>query len=194
MLLQSLKLENIRSYKHETINFPNKTTLLSGDIGCGKSSILYAIEFALFGSSRTDLSASALLRKGATNAAVELNFQLNNNQITIKRSLKKTSNGIKQTNGYIISGKVKKELTPVEMKAEMIDLLGYPKEMSTKDKNYIFRYTVYCPQEEMKLILQENEQNRLDILRKIFNIDKYKTIRDNLQPYLRDTRKKITIL
>ena len=64
MLLQQLRLQNIRSYLDETIEFPEGTTLLSGDIGSGKSTILLAIEFALFGSSRPELPAESLLRKG----------------------------------------------------------------------------------------------------------------------------------
>ena len=46
MLLKSIKLTNIRSYKSATIHFPKGRVLLSGDIGAGKSSILYSIEFA----------------------------------------------------------------------------------------------------------------------------------------------------
>ena len=77
MLLKSLKLVNIRSYLNETINFTENSTLLSGDIGCGKSTILLAIEFGLFGISRPDLPGEALLRKGAAQGSVELSFNVN---------------------------------------------------------------------------------------------------------------------
>jgi len=194
MLLKSLKINNIRSYVNETISFPAGSTILSGDIGCGKSSILLAAEFALFGTSRPDLPAELLLRKGTTKASVELTFQLNNQDIIIQRNLKKEKNGIKQLPGHIIINNVKKELTPVELKAEIISLLGYPEEFITKNKNYIFRYTVYTPQEEMKYILQENDETRLDVLRKIFNIDKYKITRENTQNFLRKMRTSIAIL
>ena len=40
MLLKSIHLENIRSYLDEKINFPSGSILLSGDVGCGKSTIL----------------------------------------------------------------------------------------------------------------------------------------------------------
>ena len=194
MLLQQLKLENIRSYTSETINFPSGSTILAGDIGTGKSSILLAIEFALFGTSRADLPAEALLRKGAVNGSIELTFRVESNEVMIKRNLKKDKNSIKQLAGHLIINGIKKELMPVELKAEMVGLLGYPEEFISKNKNYIFRYTIYTPQEEMKLILQENIETRLDVLRKIFNIDKYKTIRDNLQFYLKQMRMKIAEL
>ena len=194
MLLQQLKLNNIRSYTDETITFPEGSTILTGDIGCGKSTILLAIEFALFGSSRTDLPSESLLRKGTTTGSIELHFKLSDKDFVIKRSLKKDKSSIKQQAGYIISNGIKKELTPVELKAEIINHLGYPEEMITKSKNYIFRYTVYTPQEEMKMILQENSEVRLDVLRKIFGIDKYKNIRDNLLLYLKKMRMEMTVL
>ena len=138
---------------------------MSGDIGSGKSTILLAIEFALFGTSRTDLPAEALLRKSSSLASVELSFTVNNKEVTIKRSLKKERNSIKQVAGHLIINGMKKDLTPVELKAEIINLLGYPEEFITKSKNYIFRYTIYTPQEEMKFVLQENPDIRLDVLR-----------------------------
>ena len=193
MLLQELKLHNIRSYTDARLIFPEGSTVLLGDIGCGKSSLLLAIEFALFGTSRPDLPGELLLRKGTNEGFAELKFQQNNSEIIIKRNLKKDQNGIKQTSGYIIQNGVKKELTAVELKSEALNLLGYPNDLVSKNKNYIFRYTVYTPQEEMKFILQENSEERLDVLRKIFNVDKYKNIRENVQIYLKKMRTDIAI-
>lgn len=194
MLLQRLQLNNIRSYNDLDLPFPEGSLLLSGDIGSGKSSILLAIEFALFGASRTHLPGEALLRKGTTQASVTLTFTINELQVTIQRNLKKSKVGVKQVAGHIIADGIKKELTAVEMKAEIINLLNYPQEAIGKEKNYLFRYTVYTPQEEMKFILQEHKQTRLNVLRKIFNMDKYTLIRDNLHLYLKGLRTRITIL
>ncbi len=193
MLLRQIKLQNIRSYAEQTISFPQGATLLCGDIGSGKSTILQAIEFALFGASRTELPAEALLRKGTTQGSVELQLLLNGQEVVIQRNLKKEKDTIKQTAGSIILNNTKKDLTPVEMKAEILSLMGYPEEYVTKTNNYIYRYTVYTPQEEMKLILQEPAEIRLDTLRKIFNIDKYKQIRENLQIYMRSLRMNIAV-
>ncbi|MBI2111914.1 SMC family ATPase [Candidatus Woesearchaeota archaeon] len=181
MLLKKIKLSNIRSYDEEEISFPEGSTLLSGDIGAGKSSLLLAVEFAL-------------LRKGSSQGYVELEFKINELDVCIKRTLKKEKDAIKQMAGHIIVNNQKKELTAVELKAEIISLLGYPEDMLTKNKNYIYRYTVYCPQEEMRYILQENPELRLDSLRKIFNVDKYKNIRENLQLILKKMRVEILVL
>jgi exonuclease SbcC len=194
MRLKQIQLSNIRSYRDATINLNEGITLLSGDIGCGKSSILLACEFALFGTSRPDLPAELLLRKGETQGHVEINFVVDNKDVIIRRNLKKTSRGINQGVGYVVINGIKKDLTSQEIKSHVIDLLGYPKDLLSKNKNYIFRYTLYTPQEEMKFILQDNSEVRLDVLRKVFNVDKYKNIRNNCQFYLKKLRKNILVL
>lgn len=196
MIIKSLRLKNIRSYTDQTILFPEGSVLLSGDIGSGKSSILYAVEFALFGTDLDRLSSNALLRKGEKEGSVELNFQLKNQDIIIKRNLKRGKNSIQQTAGCIVTNGTKKDLMPVEIKTQIIELLGYPPELATKKKNYVFRYTVYTPQEEMKEILLDDQESRLDTLRKIFNIDKYKRIRENCLVFnrrLKTRRKELEI-
>ncbi|MBI4152303.1 SMC family ATPase [Candidatus Woesearchaeota archaeon] len=188
MIFKEMTLKNIRSYLDETITFPKGPVLLAGDIGSGKSSLLLAAEFALFGASRTDLPAESLLRKGTAHGSVSLTFELSGKTITVSRHLKKEKEVIKQTAGEIIINSIKKELTPVEMKAEMLTLLGYPEDLLTKNKNYVFRYTVYTPQEEMRFILMEDAETRLSVLRKVFNIDKYHLIRENTALYLKALR------
>lgn len=190
MLLKSVKLNNIRSYTNTSIEFPQGSVLLAGDIGSGKSSILLAVEFALFGTKGSELPASSLLRHGKKEGSVELNFELEGKNIVIKRSLKRSKNGIGQGSGYLIINDVKKEGMPVELKAEIIELLGYPKDLASKSKDLVYRYTVYTPQEEMKRILMEGSDARLDTLRKVFNIDKYKTIKENTTIFVRSIKEK----
>ena len=49
MRINSVELRNIRSYEKASVKFPEGSVLLSGDVGSGKSSLLLAIEFTLFG-------------------------------------------------------------------------------------------------------------------------------------------------
>ena len=191
MILKSLKLENIRSHVNQKIDFPTGSILLAGDIGAGKSSILLAIEFALFGIRRKHLTGEALLRNGKNRGSVELNFEIDGKDIIIKRELVRKKNSIEQDKGFIVVNGLKKEGTPVELKAEIINLLGYPKDLLTKSKNLVYRYTVYTPQEEMKQILLDEEENRLGTLRKVFGIDKYERIRENSSILLKQVREEI---
>lgn len=194
MLLKQIKLHNIRSYVSETITFPKGSVLLAGDIGSGKSSILLALEFALFGISRGVLSGNSLLRVGAQKGSVELFFSSNNQEIVIKRTLKRKKEDVRQQAGYILINGQKQKLTPLELKSKILDILGYPQNLLTKSKSLIFRYTVYTPQEAMKRILMEHSKYRLDTLRKLFQIDKYKQIRENSSIISSLIKKKLNVL
>jgi DNA repair protein SbcC/Rad50 len=189
MILESLKLENIRSYLNEEINFPESSVLLAGDIGSGKSTILLAIEFALFGI-KSDLPGESLLRHGKNNGSVELKFSIGDNNIIIKRNLKRMKESVRQDSGHIMVNDRKIEGTATELKTRIINILGYPESIISKSKDLIYRFTVYTPQEDMKQILYENKDIRLDTLRKVFGIDKYKTIRENVQNYIRELKTK----
>ncbi len=191
MLLKTIKLNNIRSYENAEINFPTGSTLLSGDIGSGKSTILLATEFALFGTRRTNLSGASLLRNGEDKGSVELNFEINNKNITIQRNLSRGKKSIAQDAGHIEIEGERKDLSTVELKQEIINLLNYPQEVLTKSKDLIYRYTVYTPQEEMKHILLENPSERLDILRRVFGIEKYKTIINNTKFFVSKIKLKV---
>jgi len=190
MFLKSVKLHNIRSYESAEINFPLGSVLLAGDIGSGKSTILLAIEFAIFGAKKGELPAYTLLRHGKKEGSVELRMQIDSKDIIIKRALKRSNDDIKQEAGYLIMDGIKKDGTAEELRAIVLELLGYPKDLIKKGKDMIYRYTVYTPQEEMKQILYENTELRLDTLRKVFNIDKYKRAKDNSKIIVTSLREK----
>lgn len=190
MILNKIKLENIRSYLNQKLEFPEGSLLLSGDIGTGKSSILLAIKFSLFGLSKGTLSGSSLLRNGKNKGSVELDFTIDNKNIIIKRTLKRGAGTVTQDSGYIIIDGNKKEASALELKQKILELLNYPKELLTKSKDLIYRYTVYTPQEEMKAILLSQKDIRLDTLRKVFDIDKYKRIKENSKAFISNLKQK----
>lgn len=49
MLITRIKLENIKSYRHMVIDFRRGTTAISGSNGAGKTTVVEAIGYALFG-------------------------------------------------------------------------------------------------------------------------------------------------
>ena len=187
MLIKAVRLHNIRSYVHQRVEFPLGSTLLAGDVGSGKSTILLAIEFALFGILRGTLEGSTLLRYGSDSGSVEVELEVDEKNIIIKRTLKRGKNGIAQEHGFIILDGIKTEGTPTELKARVLELLGYPRELG-RSKDLIYRFTVYTPQEDMKRILSEDKEIRLETLRKVFQIDKYKRVTENAEVVLRELK------
>ncbi len=190
MIINKIKLNNIRSHLDTEIDFPKGSILLSGDIGSGKSTILLALEFALFGLRKGILSGSALLRNGKNRGSVDLHFTIDNKEIIIKRVLKREKTVV-QDAGYIIVNGEKKEATATELTQKILELLNYPMDLLTKGKSPIYRYTIYTPQEEMKQILLTDIDTRLDTLRRVFDIDKYKRVKDNTKIFTSNTKETI---
>ncbi|OIO41151.1 hypothetical protein AUJ10_01965 [Candidatus Pacearchaeota archaeon CG1_02_31_27] len=180
MLIKNIELNNIRSYINEKIKFPEGSILLSGDIGSGKSTILLAIEFALFGLQKGIMKGSSLLRNEADDGYVELELELNGKNIKIKRSLKRKKDSVVQDDAFIVEDNLKRELSVNELKKFVINELKYPSQFLNK-KNDVYRYTVYTPQESMKEIIFADKEDRIDILRKVFNIDKYSRIKNSCE-------------
>jgi len=187
MILRGLRLENIRSYTSAELSFPEGAVLLSGDIGSGKSTILLAADFALFGIQK-DLSGAGLLRHGKESGSVELDFDIGSKSYTIKRTLKRKGDAVRQAAGFIIFDGTKKDLTAQEAKYFILELLGYPVEALKKDSALLYRYTVYTPQEQMRQIIDADPAERLDLVRRLFGVDRYKRIAENAELYAKELR------
>src|SRR3990167_1103963 len=93
MKLNKITLKNIRSYENQEVTFSEGPILLAGDIGSGKTSILLAIEYALFGL-QPGQTGSALLRNNTDIAEVILEMQIEDKDIKIERKLKRGSKSI----------------------------------------------------------------------------------------------------
>ncbi len=73
MLIRSVHLENIKSYRDETIELRPGLVAVSGRNGAGKSTILEVVGFALFGFLAG--TQASLLREGAGSGGFEVVFQ-----------------------------------------------------------------------------------------------------------------------
>jgi exonuclease SbcC len=172
-------MENIRSYKSLDIDFDKGTSLFEGDIGSGKSSILMAVEFALFGLG--NLKGNSLLRTSEKEGLVKLRFTIDETEYEVQRKLeraKKTVNQVKD-GCYIKTPEGLLPLSPSELKPKILEILNFNEPPSPKAKSVIFTYGVYTPQEEMKKIISESVDDRLQTLRKAFGIEDYKVATGN---------------
>ena len=172
-------MKNIRSYKDQEILFPDGSLLLAGDIGSGKTSLLMAIEYSLFGL-QPGQRGSALLRNDSDEGEVALELESGGKSVLIERKLKRSSKGVSNEYASITIDGDKTESSVTEIKTKILDLLGYPSDFIKKN-NLLYKYTVYTPQEQMKQIVLEDSETRINVIRHIFGMDKYKRIRENLQ-------------
>ena len=190
MILKKLKVKNIRSYKTADIEFSKGKTLIKGDIGSGKSSIMLAIEMALFG---TDIKQH--IRKTEDDATIELEFEIknsegNNETYSITRNVNRKKG---QLQGEIIYPDGKKETwSPTELSAEIMKILEINEIVEKKQGiPEVFRATVSTRQEELKFILQGNVERRLSTLSKAFEIESYKNAIEKAKEISLEIKKKI---
>lgn len=193
MIFNTLMMENIRSYQKDKIEFPSGTSLFEGDVGSGKSTILMAVEFALFGLGNQ--KGDALLRKGSKKGSVRLDFSVDGKDYQVKRTLTRgKNNSIRQEKGILgVDGK-KIQLSPSEIKERILDILNFKEPLNPRAQSVIFRYAVYTPQEEMKFILSQNPDLRLQTLRKAFGIEDYKIATENASSISKIIKDKVNYL
>jgi len=186
MIIKKLKLENIRSYKDQTIDFPAGKTLFEGDIGSGKSTILMAIEFGFFGLGSE--KAASLLRAGESNGSVGLLFESNGREYLVSRRLVRKKNTIAQEECFLKSPEEAKYYSVTELKEKILEILQFNEPADPKAQSVIYRYAIYTPQEEMKAILSYSPDHRLQTLRKAFGIEDYKTAGENVKSLSNEIR------
>jgi exonuclease SbcC len=134
------------------------------------------IEFGLFGL-QPGQRGSSLLRNDAVVGGVKILFEVDSKEYLVERTLKRGKT-VSQEYASITYDGVKDELSVTELKSRVLNILNYPAEFSKK-QNILYKFTVYTPQEEMKQIILEDPETRLNTLRHVFGVDKYKRILEN---------------
>src|SRR3990167_4738741 len=119
MQLKKITLNNIRSYKSQEVIFPENSTLLSGDIGSGKTSVLLGIEFGFFGL-QPGQKGSSLLKNGADFGSVILEFEIDGNNVIVERTLKRGKSISQDSCSISVNGN-KKETSVMELKSAILE-------------------------------------------------------------------------
>jgi exonuclease SbcC len=178
--IEIVQLENIRSHVKSTVPFARGFNCLVGGLGCGKSSILYAIDFALFGDP-LGRSYEYLLREGSDSGKVAVQFVQNGKSYKISRGLKRRGKGIGQDfdemklyEGENLIASLKSEAVGEQFKA----ITGLDKEL--------FREIVWVRQEHLKELLDTRPRDRQTRLDELFGLSDYNTAWTNIANYQRD--------
>ncbi|MGC9176210.1 MAG: AAA family ATPase, partial [Thermoplasmata archaeon] len=177
MIIKSIDLQNIRSHKFTHIDFKNGITVITGDVGSGKTTILESIKFALFGGSSLDYKN--LLRIGEDSGSVSLEMEHENENIRITRKLKKTRDGFSGNDVNVTINGKSKDLNDKEMK-KLIAKIFKVNQYKKKDPIF-FKTVIYASQEEMKSIMAMNPDERREIVLDLFQITSLKRILENVE-------------
>ena len=180
MKLESMKLENIRSHVKTVVHFGDGFNCLVGGLGQGKSTVLYAFDFVLFGDP-LGRSYDYLLREDAEEGKVTAVFVQNGRTYKLQRALQRRGKSISQDidqlkfyrDGRLLAG-TKNDAVAEELKA-----------LTGLDKN-IFREVVWVRQEHLKELLDITPRQRQTKLDKLFGLSNYNVAWSELHQFERE--------
>ncbi|MFQ6064985.1 MAG: AAA family ATPase, partial [Candidatus Bathyarchaeia archaeon] len=180
MRVKAIQLENIRSHVKTEIPFAPGFNCLVGGLGRGKSSVLYAIDFALFGEP-LGRSYNYLLREGAETGRIGLQFVQGGKKYKIVRVLQRQDGNISQDieklkffeEDQLIASE-KNEAVVEQLKA----ITGLDKEL--------FREVVWVRQERLKELLDMTPRQRQKKMDELFGLSDYEIAWSVLAQFLRD--------
>jgi exonuclease SbcC len=175
--LESMQLENIRSHIKTFIPYVNGFNCLVGGLGQGKSTVLYAFDFVLFGDP-LGRSYDYLLREDAEEGKVTAVFVQNGRTYKLQRALQRRGKGISQDidqlkfyrDGKLVAGN-KNDAVAEELEA-----------VTGLDKN-IFREVIWVRQEHLKELLDITPRQRQKKLDELFGLSNYELAWSGLQLY-----------
>jgi exonuclease SbcC len=180
MKIEIVQLENIRSHVKSTVPFAKGFNCLVGGVGTGKSSVLYAIDFALFGDP-IGRSFEYLLREGADSAKVTVQFSQNGRTYKLIRGIRRRGKGIGQD--LEVLKLFEDETVLASMKTDAIT--EQFKAITGLDKE-LFREIVWVRQEHLKEMLDAAPRDRQRRLDELFGLSDYEVAWSNIAAYKRD--------
>jgi len=178
--IKAVQLENIRSHVKTTVPFSRGFNCLVGGLGCGKSSILYAIDFALFGDP-LGRSYDYLLRSGEDIGKVTVEFVRGGKNYSLHRALRRKERGISQDKEQLKLFEEDKLIASVkgEAVAEQLEAItGLDKEL--------FREVVWMRQERLKELLNATPRERQKRLDQLFGLSNYEAAWSSLAGFQRE--------
>jgi exonuclease SbcC len=153
MILDRLELNNFKRFRHAEIKFQDGITGILGNNGTGKSSLVQAIFFALYGVQATGIAADYIVTSFAgpkDRCEVRLDFRIGGDEYTVLRTFKK---GKTVTHDASFHKNRKMMATGVsQVEAEVKRTLG----MGPVD----FKNTIYAGQKDLLTLLENTPGKR----------------------------------
>ena len=161
-------MKNFRSHEDSDIDFTPGLNIFLGEVGAGKTSILEAISFALFGKYAGSVNQNGLIRRGTDKAVISLTFSTSIGRYKVERT--------------ISAQKIQKPKMSVYNGKEWMLAVEGATAVSKSVENFLnvdsstFLAAIYASQSEIKEMLETQPGKRRERLDKLLGIDKYEKI------------------
>ena len=189
MKIEAVRLKNIRSHKDTTVRFNDGFNCMVGGLGAGKSSILYAIDFAFIGESAFGRGYEYLLREDATSGLVTVWFTHEGEKYKIVRGLKRRGKSIIQDQEQLKFYKGEKLIahSKTDSVAEQL------KNEVGIDKT-LFREIIWVKQERLNDLLDMTPRERQKKLDTLLGLSEFEEAWAKLQSYEKVYEEKKNVL
>jgi DNA repair protein SbcC/Rad50 len=172
-MIKKMELENFKSHKNSTIEFEEGYNVLVGKIGSGKSSIIEAIAFALFGTTQNITSKKVQVKDMILNkpykadfAKVKMWFKESDKEYAVERNIFPTKSS--QAKLYEIIGENEKLIAgpkPSDVNEEIEKILNLNID--------VYMRANYSEQNQIDMFLKLPAQQRKILFDNLFGIDFY---------------------
>ncbi|MGC9517946.1 MAG: AAA family ATPase [Methanomicrobiales archaeon] len=181
MIIESIRLENFKSHEYTDIEFNPGISIIMGENGAGKSSILEAVSFALFKEHKTKIDQ--LVQNNKNRMRVILNFSSNGRRYQITRKRKRGTNSssylkIMENNNYqtLISGEK-------QVNHHVKDIL----EMDSD----LFLNAVYVKQGEIADLINKTASEKQKMIGKLLGIENLQKSWENMRNLINTYNRKM---
>ena len=173
-MINSIELENWKTHGRTTMNFSKGTNILIGHMGAGKSSVLDALSFALFGTfpsiKNRRIKVEDIIRskpKQTRTARLKLDFDANGSKYTVERTLsldEPAKAALKKDGAYVQS-------QPQRVTEEVEKVLKIDYEL--------FSRAVYSEQNRVDYFLEISSSDRKRQIDNLLGLDRFALAYEN---------------
>jgi len=187
MIPQKLSLKNFLSYQQLTLSFAGlQTACICGANGAGKSSLLEAITWAIWGQSRAE-TEDDLIHVGAKEAQVDFIFTAHTETYRVIRTRPKGSAGSLEF--QILHEDQFRSLTERGLRATQQVILAHLK------MDYdTFINSAYLRQGRADEFMLKRPSDRKQVLADLLNLNQYDDLTEKAKDIVRDCKAEITVL
>ncbi len=177
MIFTRLRMNNFKSHEQTVIQFDKGISVIVGENGAGKSTILEAISFALF-KQHTGKKIDDLVRNNANSMSIELEFSSNNRDYKIVREKKSSLKSSLFKRASSEGGYMHVCTGDREVASEIRQILDIDSDL--------FLNAIYIRQGEIAELVDKTPAEKKQLIGKLLGLDSLEKAWKNLLPFITD--------